>query len=175
MKPSRPPWHTRLVRKAAHWVEFLSRGRIVHVAGGAKGKGKMLSNFTLAPFKLDGIRYRSFEAFWQSIKFNPGNPIRGQVTQMKGGDAKRAGSTIHDGVMYYDGQIFRYGSKALFNLAKRAERARFLQNPEQMRALLDTGNARLIHWVELRDSKSLPRKVFCRILMELRDEFRKKG
>jgi hypothetical protein len=75
--------------------------------------------------------------------------------------------------MFYGKKLLEYGSDELFALAKRAERERFNQNPEQKKALMETGNAKLIHWIKLRDSQSLPREVFCRILMELREEFKR--
>ncbi len=170
--PRKAPWHSRAVRRTADWMEKLSLKQIVQVGSTARGSGRSLSNFTPAPFRLDGVNYPSFEAFWQSLKFEPSEPMRHRVAQMRAGEAKRAGSQIRTKIMFYGGRILSYGSKELVELAKRAERERFSQNSEQMHALMNTGNAILIHWVEARDSKSLPRRVFCKILMELRDEFR---
>lgn len=166
------PWHARVIRKSGDWMERVTRGRVVHVMSSAAGKGRKLSNFTPAPFQLDGVTYASFEAFWQSLKFKPRSRARELIRTMNAGDAKRAGGQIQTRVMFYGNKLFEYGSDELFALAKRAERARFNQNPEQKKALMETGNAKLIHWAEVRDSKSLPRKVFCRILMELREEFK---
>ncbi len=119
------PWHSRAVRRTAEWLERLTFRRVVNVRGGAKRVGRVLSNFTLAPFQLDGVNCPSFEAFWQSLKFNSSEPMHRKVAQMRAGDAKRAGSRIRTQIMFYQGEILSFGSKELFELAKRAERARF--------------------------------------------------
>ncbi len=163
-----------MVRRTADWVERLSRRKIVQVGGNARGVGRELSNFTPAQFRLHGVKYASFEAFWQSLKFPPGSKTREEVAMMPSAEAKRVGSRVNGRVMFYGGKMVEYGSPELYALAKEAERERFLQNPHQLDALLHTGDAHLIHWVSVRDSASLPRKVFCRILMELREELKKK-
>ncbi len=174
IKHRKSPWHARAVRTTADWVERLSRARIVQVGGNARGKGRELSNFAPAQFRLNEVKYASFESFWQSLKFPLSDPMREKISMMHAADAKRAGSRVNGRVMFYGGRLLEYGSQELYAVAKEAERERFRQNPQQLDALLHTGNARLIHWVSVQDPASLPRSVFCRILMELRDEFRKK-
>jgi predicted NAD-dependent protein-ADP-ribosyltransferase YbiA (DUF1768 family) len=147
-----------------------SKGRIININSLGVGVAKELSNFTRAPFILDGVKYESFEGFWQSLKFLENDPRRDYVRKLYGIKAKKAGSTIQPNCFYYKGKKIEYKSKELYNLAKRAERERFLQNPKQLKALLSTNGAKLIHFVELKDSKSFPRKIFCKILRELREE-----
>ncbi len=154
-------------------MQRVSRGRIINISSTQPGVSGFLSNFTLSPFVLDGIRYQSFEGFWQSLKFPERHPDKLKAQGLHGIEAKRISAGINTKIMHYHGRQIPLGSRELFELAKRAQRERFLQNPEQKQALLSTGNARLIHFAEFRDSKSLPRKVFCQILTELREEFRR--
>jgi len=163
----------RAVRKAVGLAARLSRGRLVNIGSIGKGVSAVLSNLTKAPFVLDGVKWASFEGFWQGIRFPEGQEIRNKAQLLWGLEAYRLKKEVRTSCLYYGGREIPYGSRALYELAKRAERARFQQNPDQLQSLLSTGNAKLVHIVELRDSKSLPRKVFCKILTELREEFRK--
>jgi predicted NAD-dependent protein-ADP-ribosyltransferase YbiA (DUF1768 family) len=155
---------------------FLSRGRLININSKGKGVSSTLSNFTRSPFILDGVMYESFEGFWQGLKFPEGNPKRTEARKLFWIQAKLISKGIDSNKLYYNNKnkIIKYNSKELYELAKRAERERFLQNPNQLQALLSTGNSKLIHFVQINNSKSLPRKMFCKILTELRVEFRLK-
>jgi predicted NAD-dependent protein-ADP-ribosyltransferase YbiA (DUF1768 family) len=167
-----------MVRRTALIVERVTRGRVINVAGYRKGIAGKLSNFTPARFEINRVEWPSFENFWQALKFSEHDPRRRQLETCDPIAAKRIGSQVKKQFMYFhNGEkevILPYGSPQLYALAKDVERVGFEENPDQLEALLATGNAHLMHWVEWQDSKSLPRKVFCRILMELREEFRKK-
>jgi len=158
--------------KAINLICFLSNGRIININSKGKGMSSTLSNFTRSPFVLDGVRYESFEGFWQGLKFPEDHPKRIEAQKLFWIQAKLISKDLNTTNLYYNNKIIHYNSKELYELAKRAERERFLQNPDQKQALLSTGNTKLIHLVQIRDSKSLPRKVFCKILIELREEFK---
>ena len=176
---SKAPWRRKLVRRTALIMEKVSRERIINVAGYREGVAGKLSNFTPARFELDGVHWPSFENYWQALKFSQDDHRRQQLETCDPITAKRIGSQVKKHFLWFhDGEkeiIIPFGSPHIYEIAKRAERARFEENPDQLEALLATRNAYLMHWVDWPDSKSLPRKVFCRILMELRDEFRKKS
>jgi len=170
MKPRRVI--NKIIRKIADSLTTISRGRIININSKGKGAGIILSNFTKAPFTLDNVRYESFEGFWQGLKFQEGSKEREKARNLSGIYAKRIGVGVNNGFLYYNNKKIPYNSKELYNLAKSAERKRFIQNPDQLKILLETRKSYLIHIAELKDSKSLPRKIFCKILMELRDELK---
>ncbi len=153
---------------------MLSRGKLININSKGKGIASTLSNFTRSPFILDGVKYESFEGFWQGLKFPEGHEKRLEARKLFWIQAKLISKGINPTNLYYNNKAVPYDSKELYELAKRAERERFLQNPDQKQALLSTGNAKLIHLVQIKDSKSLPRKIFCKILTELREEFKTK-
>ncbi len=164
---------SKAIRKSASIISRLSGKRILNIDSKGAGASSTLSNFTRSPFVLDGVKWESFEGFWQGIKFPEGNEKRKIAQQLHGTEAKKISQGIQSTHLFYGGKKIDFGSNELYALAKRAERQRFLQNQEQLKALLSTRNARLIYIVSMQDSKSLPRKVFCKILMELREEFQK--
>lgn len=161
----------RGLRAAADFVADHSRGRLVNINSRGRGLGIPLSNFTEAPFTLHGVRWQSFEGFWQGIKFPEGSAERIRAQALVGMQAKKLAKGIRHEHVFYGGRKISYGSPELYGLAKQAQRARFEQNPAQRQALIATGKAKLIHFVEVRDSKDLPRKWFCRMLTELRKEY----
>lgn len=152
---------------------------------GSKGETeteRALSNFAHAPFELDGVHYESVEGFWQSIKFPEGSEYRVKTAGLVGGEAKRAGKRTGDiNNIEYQGQTVEVGSPEHHELMKRAIRAKLEQNPNVLKLLLDTGDKHITHVLKtpdgriLPDSKTIPGAVFSQILMDLREEFRKKA
>jgi len=153
---------------------YLSNGKLINIKSKGKGVSGLLSNFTKSPFIFNGEKYNSFEGFWQSIKFKENDPNRKIAQTLFGSSAKKFGGKVNSNKFYFNGKIINYNSPQSYKLAKDAERERFLQNKSQLNTLLSTSNAKLIHFVEIKDSKSLPRKDFCRILTELRSELKYK-
>jgi len=142
---------------------------------------RQLSNFANTPFDLDGAHYESVEGFWQSIKFPEGSEERKKIAGLIGGKAKKAGNPAKDVTeIQYQGQTIEVGSSEHHLLMKKAIRAKLEQNPEVLKLLLETGNSKITHILIapdgkiVPDSKTIPRAVFCQILMDLREEFRQK-
>lgn len=123
----------------------------------------ILSNFTLAPFSLDGISYQSVEGFWQMMKFpeSPTDPratfaglqwpvSRLAVSQMVAFEAKKAGDlgsanmkTMGINYVTFNGISLPYRVDERgehFKLIQLAMTAKLDQNPEVKRILLATGD-----------------------------------
>lgn len=139
---------------------------------------RLLSNYAETPFVFWGESYASVEGFWQSLKF-PKISDRRRVAQLTGIEAKRAGREApKSDTFIWQGSIIKVGSAAHHQLMRGALKAKLKQNRQVLKMLLATGDEPFTHILRdkdgnpLPDSKSIPGEVFCRILMELRSEFR---
>lgn len=141
-------------------------------------RGVALSNFMLSPFSLDGTLFASIEGFIQGIKFPLGDPRREQAFVSSGWDAKHLGDTADRSGAYWSGQKLAYGSPEHHQLIERALRARIAQNTGLAQVLASTAGAALVHVTGHEPESpttSLPAKVFCRILNEMREEILSDG
>ncbi len=128
---------------------------------------RLISNFADTPFTLDGLRYRSVEAFWQGLKF-PDLSKRREIALLHGEDARRAGFDAPGGETFeYDGHLIRVATPDHWRLMFRACREKFGQHTEARAALLSTGERPLVHRVR-RDSRSIPGVVMADIWMRVR-------
>lgn len=139
---------------------------------------KLLSNFAPTPFVFWGEEYASVEGFWQSLKF-PKHSERRKVAKLVGADAKRAGRDApKHSTFIWQGQIIQVGSPEHHQLMRGAIKAKLKSNRKILKLLLATGNEELTHILRdkegkvLPDSRTIPGAIFCRILMDLRTEFR---
>ena len=114
---------------------------------------KTLSNFYESEFQLDGKRWSSVEHFYQGSKFKRGNPnFYAQFSLDSGSEiskdpckAKRAGGKTGGGLRSKNIKMdpgFFVGKDKVFY---RAMVAKFSQNLELGKILLDTKNAQLLH------------------------------
>lgn len=141
---------------------------------------QLLSNFAYSPFELDGIKYFTVEAFWQSLKFV--DPImRAKVASLSDGwDAKQMGHFAKGTLstrFEYKGNIYKIGSSEHHFLLERALRAKTEQNEEVQKVLLSTGNRLLLHRFKTKygawrpgDSPALPASMFEFMWMLIRTE-----
>lgn len=151
---------------------------------GFKGKTEteqMLSNLTPTPFDLDGKHYESVEGFWQGLKFPEGSDQRNEIAKLSGVEAKKARRKAENSTEFeYQGKKFQVGSDEHQELMKKAIKAKLEQNPHVLNLLLETGNKKITHILKthdgqtLPDSQTIPGEKFCQILMDLREEFRKR-
>lgn len=139
---------------------------------------QLLSNFAATPFTMDGWRYASVEGFWQSLKF-PREKDRRRVAAMSGVQAKLEGKQAPKREEFeYQGRMIEVGSPEHHQLMRTAIKRKLRQNPKVLKLLLETGDEEITHILigkdgrQIPDSKSIPGKVFSRILMDLRTEFR---
>lgn len=140
---------------------------------------KILSNFAVTPFKLDGVTYQTVEAFWQCLKV-PDSELRAKVAALPDGiTAKSVSKLIPSAAQHfeYEGNIYKVGSEAHHKLLERAIRAKVEQNIEVRHALLLSGVRPLKHMLVNKfggwrsgDSPALPAIVFERILTTIRTE-----
>jgi carbon-monoxide dehydrogenase small subunit len=141
---------------------------------------RLLANYARSPFTVWGVRFESFEGFWQGLKFPEGSEEQQRVFALWGEEAKRAGELAPGGgTTTWRGATIRIGSDEHHALARQALRAKVTQSPAVRRALLATGDQELTHVVRtpagevVPDSRTLPGAVFAGILMDLRAELRR--
>lgn len=144
-------------------------------------RARLLSTFAHTPFTLRcgqlEIRCESVEGFWQGLKFPEGSPERERVFALWGLEAKRAGASApRDDTIVFCGERAQLGGVDHHALADLAMRAKFEQNAEVRRALLETAGLVLTHELvdesgtPVLDSRTLPAAVFCAIWTKLRAE-----
>ena len=127
----------------------------------------ILSNFAPTPFTLDGETYASVEGFWQMLKYpeGPGDErlrdpavtwphTRAQVAAMSAFEAKAAGNVANENMktlgiawVTYRGRKIDHREKQkgeFSRLIRRAEQAKFDQNPNVAEILRKTGALRLL-------------------------------
>ncbi len=132
-----------------------------------RGKYAFLSNMYEAPFTWDGRPYRNSEAAFQSAKtLDPAE--RDRFSVMPGATAKREGKKV---------ALRRDWEAVKDDIMEEVVRGKFLQNPELLRLLLDTGDTELTegnrwhdtYWgVDIFSGQGLNR--LGEILMKLRAE-----
>ena len=158
-------WATVPKEQAKSWEILPDQAKDGEVILSKRNELGLLSNFAATPFILDGKKYASLEGFWQMMKFPEGSQderhqsslewghTRGQVAQMVGFKAKRAGDHANQnmqrlGIQWvtYKGKKVDYlgrGQREHYQLIKRATWAKVRQNPEVKRVLLATGDLKL--------------------------------
>ncbi len=99
-----------------------------------RGKYGFLSNMTTAVFEWDGRTYRNSEAAFQSAKsLDPKE--RDSFSELTGVVAKRAGRKV---------QLRSDWEAVKVAIMEDVVREKFLQNPDLLKKLLDTGDAELV-------------------------------
>jgi predicted NAD-dependent protein-ADP-ribosyltransferase YbiA (DUF1768 family) len=122
---------------------------------------RMLSNFWIAPFELDGLWWNSVEHAYHASKFREENPdyyylfslnsesdicqepvlakgAGGKTGKIKGKQYRSKNITVDSG--YFE-------EKRDYYEMCRAQEAKFTQNPELMKMLKLTGSAELFHYM----------------------------
>ena len=145
---------------------------------------RMLSNFYESEFELSGHRWKSVEHYYQASKFKENNPDFYLSFSL---DMNPEGELSKDPVMAkgaggktgkYKGKVIRtkditidpnfFNGKNNISM-KSAQLAKFSQNLELKKMLLDTKNAKLVHF-----SRGMPPAIFIS-LMEVRRELNNKN
>ena len=137
-------------------------------------RARMLSNFSAAFFVLDGLLVASVEGFIQGIKFPEGDPLRKLAFASVGKEAKRFSRKVEPSSqwVWWNGDKIAYGSLQHLILIERAIRAKFEQNSDAMKALLETRSIKLVHELGHPEGRrtSLSSADFCDILTRIREE-----
>lgn len=132
-----------------------------------------MSNFTEAPFWLDGKRYASVEGFYVGLKWSTLDPTKAaEAADLSGAAAKKFGRKANADTATYNGETFELGSPEHHALVKRAIQAKLEQNPDIAARFIETYPRRIIHDLGYPESPKtkLPAKDFSRILTELRED-----
>ena len=140
--------------------EMISKGREMEFEELAKIKGwrKQLSNFWIAPFRLDNLTWNTVEHYYQGAKFKNNNPEFYRSFSIESGSAiskdpllakaaggksgKCKGILLREAKVVIDDDYFNGRSHLEM---ERALHAKFSQHPELAKLLLLTNNATLTH------------------------------
>ena len=142
----------------------------INVTSGSPDPIRLIANFALTPFELDGVRYACVEAFWQSLRFPPEE--RPRLATLAGPVAKQESNKQPYGShIIYGGQTIPVGTFEHWQLMRRACAAKFAQSADARAALLGTGDRPLIHVVR-HDSRTIPGVIMAEIWMQLRAQLR---
>jgi predicted NAD-dependent protein-ADP-ribosyltransferase YbiA (DUF1768 family) len=145
----------------------------LNVASGAEEPvGKLLSNFTVRPFVMDGKCYTSVEAFYQGLKW-PDDAKRKEAAKLSGKTAKYAGRGAPRSERFeYEGRTYLFGSPEHHQLIKRAIRESLEQNPVILQRFIATYPRPIVHKTGRPENphSNFSGPAFTRILMELRLE-----
>ena len=141
---------------------------------------KVLSNFYIAPFELDGHRWNSVEHFYHASKFKKNNPdwylqfsldsdteLSKNPVLAKGAGGKTGksrGKQIRPKTIVMDDDFFSSGRN--ITEMERAQFAKYTQNETAKMVLLATKNAKLVHY-----SRGQPPIVF-EDTMRIREKIR---
>ncbi len=185
-------WWKPVSKKQIRWWEiapdFVSpdSGKVILSKRNELG---LLSNFADTPFVYDGIKYKTVEGLWQSMKFPESandkrygrtklKYTRVQVSQMRGFAAKKAGDYATELMKKYKikwvsfkgkKMVYRTQKKgAHYNLIRSVMKAKLAQNPKVKKVLSSTGDLTLLadHTTNPLDP---PAWKYYKIWMELRD------
>jgi predicted NAD-dependent protein-ADP-ribosyltransferase YbiA (DUF1768 family) len=130
---------------------------------------RLISNFAVTPFELNGQAYDSVEGFWQGLKFDEPAERR-RLAAADPRLAKRDGQ--HRGYgdfVAWQGEAVRVGSPAHWRLMRLACQAKFTQHAAAGAALVGTAPRPLEHRVR-RDSVAIPGVIMADIWMRVREE-----
>ena len=188
-------WWKPVAKKDLQWWEIdpqaAKKGEVILSKRNELG---ILSNFSHAPFKLDGKTYPNIEALWQSMKYPKSkNDIRFkhkkwphtriQVEKMSGFEAKTAGDygtkvmkELQIDWVTYKGErmIYRTSQKGThYQIIRRAMIEKLKQNPKVKKVLLSTGDLSLRpdHHTKANDP---PAWKYFQIWMEIRNDLQQK-
>lgn len=128
------------------------------------GENADLSNLAVRPFTIKGVTFNTVEHFFQytKAKFAKDDDTASKIIQAKTGyDARKLGRQVKG----LDSNAWDAKSSEFMETGIRAS---FLQNPQALQKLRETGNARLTHTQDT--GKRGWGTEFPRILMEVRDE-----
>lgn len=107
-----------------------------------RGKYDFLSNMYAAAFEWDGRTYRNSEAAFQSAKSLDPN-VRDQFSEMTGVVAKREGKKV---------KLRGDWERVKDDIMEAVVRAKFVQNPDLLKRLIDTGDLELTEGNRWRDT-----------------------
>lgn len=133
-----------------------------------KGKYFFLSNYYEAPVIYEGIRYTNTEAAFHAQKGYNGDITKFQFSHLSPGEAKRLGRSV---------KLRKDWEEVKDNYMYEIVKAKFEQNSELLKRLLDTGDALLIEGNDWNDKywgvcDGEGQNKLGKILMKVREELK---
>lgn len=190
-EPYPPEWWAPVpTNEAAAWEVLPQAADPGEVILSKRTELGILSNFAPTPFTLDGETYASVEGFWQMLKYpeGPGDErlrdpsvvwphTRAEVAALSGFEAKVAGSAANENMkklgirwVTYQGRRMEYRENAkgeFYDLIRRAEQAKYDQNPKVAEILKKTGTLTL-RPDHHQGPEAPPAERYCEIWMDIR-------
>lgn len=121
----------------------------MNVGSGNGYPASALSNFSVHPFVLDGVKCTSMEGFLQSLKFESID-MQKHICTLAGLGAKRAGSNkkwYRKQLLYWNGKTYARKGINYQNLLNRAYNAMYKDCEGFRKALEASGNSNLTHTI----------------------------
>ncbi len=133
-----------------------------------------MSNLTPAEFILGNVTWASVEALYIALR-TLDEAERMELSKLSGLPAKHRGRKLRKHapvVTHFDGRSFELGSAEHHELVKEAIKAKLLAHPQKCAEFVATRPRTIVHETGFPESRftQLPAVVFCRILIELREE-----
>lgn len=166
------PELARLKDQAGRLIEPKEGEPLNVYSKGPEAIGRFWSNFTRAPFSLDGTRFASIEGFYVSLK-TADPALKEHAANLSGAEAKNFGrrlpKTEHG---FYEGKVFKMGSAEHHSLIARALRAKADAHPDMAQALADTFPRPIVHDLGHPENPrtAYPASAFTRALENLRSD-----
>jgi len=135
-------------------------------------RARLLSALANRPFEIDGQMFSSVEGFYQGIRFAFEDPRRRRAFASSYGYAQQFHKEASGEFVWWKAEKIHCGSARHIEIIELAIRESFYQNPDRMKALLDTRGLRLRHLTGKEDEPNspLPAETFCKLLSKIRDE-----
>jgi predicted NAD-dependent protein-ADP-ribosyltransferase YbiA (DUF1768 family) len=135
---------------------------------------RLASNFADTPFTFNGRRYKTWESFYQSLKFEDAK-TRSEVAKMPGKQAKSFGSKSHATETTFNDKTITLGSPEHHEILEQALFEKFKQNPQAAKALVDSLPRPIIHDTGRAEHPNtfLPAEDFTRMLTDVREKLSK--
>jgi ribA/ribD-fused uncharacterized protein len=127
--------HGQVILKAIKYLDDNPELMERKVIDSFRGANSFLSNMSTSPFKVGTKDYPSVEHFYQAMKTDIPEERAKILAAKTASEAKRIGRTV---------KLRKNWSKIQVEVMDTALRAKFQQNPELKKKLIDTGNAELI-------------------------------
>ena len=127
--------HGQVILKAIEYLDNNPELMSIKPIDSFRGANSFLSNMSSSPFKVGQTEYPTVEHFYQAMKTDIPEERAKILAARTASEAKRIGRTV---------KLRKNWSKIQIEVMDTALRAKFQQNPELKKKLIDTGEAELI-------------------------------
>jgi predicted TIM-barrel enzyme/predicted NAD-dependent protein-ADP-ribosyltransferase YbiA (DUF1768 family) len=157
-------------------AELLNQQETININWWSKNAlEKVLSNLYPSEFTLDWEKFNSIEWFRMSLKFPPHDKRKEEAKLLFGMKAKNFWNPMKwVEIVHYQWKTIHSGSAEHHDLLRKALNAKFTQNGDIKKMLIDSGKKPIVHitlspqWILLPDSNTIPTKTFATMISDLR-------